>query len=77
MSLRTPNFDRHVVMVDSAVPKPHAAGHTYVLDAVWLTLTQATVTEILRSRPVYIVTEKEFDHYSPKFQITFRAVCPR
>ena len=40
MSLRTSNFDRHVVMVDSAVPKPHAAGHEYVLDAVWLTLTQ-------------------------------------
>lgn len=32
-------------------------------------LDTATVTEILRNRPVFIVTEKELDHYSPKFHI--------
>ena len=32
-------------------------------------LDAATVTDILRNRPVYIVTEKEFDSHSPKFQI--------
>lgn len=32
-------------------------------------LDAATVTDILRNRPVWIATEKEYDEFSPKFEI--------